>query len=80
MDCSTVIINNDALNRKLPTEVGQGSKSYNALFAVTQEDGFKKYLVDNNIDHTNMDELYKAIVTYKANFTRSIGDIINNVV
>lgn len=25
-----------------------------------------------------MDELYKAIIAYKANFTRSIGDIINN--
>ena len=40
MDCSTVIINNDALNRKLATEVGQGTKSYNALFAVTQENGY----------------------------------------
>lgn len=78
MDCSTVVINNDALNKKLATEVGQGTKSYNALFAVTQEDGFKKYLVDNNIDYENVDELYKAIVAYKANFTRSISDIINN--
>lgn len=78
MNCNTVIINNDALNKKLATEVGQGTKSYNALFAVTQDNGFKKYLVDNNIDYTNMDELYKAIVAYKANFTRSIGDIINN--
>lgn len=37
MDCSTVIINNDALNRKLATEVGQGTKSYNALLPLLKK-------------------------------------------